>query len=211
MHAIEEAAETRHQTAVVWNEGLLLVSVVGLIVAIFAIQWLWMLRPLQQLATHDQLTGLLNHRGFWERAQHVWDAGAHPTIIFLAADLDWFKQVNDTYGHPVGDIVLERVGEALRQSVRQHDLMGRVGGEEFAWMGVGITLSDAAALGHRWQVVISQLTADLGPHHVTVSIGIASGAQAETLSALSQLADEALYTAKREGRNRVVVADKVLP
>ncbi|HVY08435.1 MAG TPA: diguanylate cyclase [Burkholderiales bacterium] len=166
-------------------------------------------RELRTLMLHDSLTGLVNHSRLQQQME-IETARAlrqrHPMSLAMI-DIDHFKQVNDRYGHPVGDRVLKNLSRFLRQRLRTSDVVGRYGGEEFA-----VILSDADQNTAR--TVMDTLRTDFAsiPHEadgdslkVTFSVGIASVPQHASVRELLVAADQALYKAKREGRNRVVV------
>jgi diguanylate cyclase (GGDEF)-like protein len=168
---------------------------------------------LENKATTDALTGLCN-RGFFEAAMTAeWDRrrggeGSGP-LGLLMVDVDLFKRVNDTYGHGVGDEVLRVIGKAMRAVVRDADVVCRYGGEEFAVIcpGTGGTTLRAVAERIRKAIEAAPITVGRVQEHVTVSIGasvLTSRRCAETHEALVARTDEALYQAKREGRNRIV-------
>ena len=156
---------------------------------------------LSNLALTDPLTGLFNRRGFWQRVTYDIDHGVHHAA-FLLLDLDHFKAVNDLHGHPVGDQVLQQLAALEQASARPSDAMARLGGDEFAWWVVG--MMDARALHRRLQGISDDLR-----HHqgLTFSVGAAwypeSGCDVEQLY---QRADEALYQAKRGGREGLTIA-----
>lgn len=166
-------------------------------------------QELQFLAERDTLTGLYNRRQFMKLAQAelMNPALAPPQISMVMVDLDHFKAINDTYGHPVGDEVLQRVAKQLTEGTRTSDVVARVGGEEFVVLLGG---TDAASA----RVVAQKLCATLHAHPlqlqhmelaVTASFGVTSVAlgRGADLSALYASADRALYAAKHQGRNRV--------
>lgn len=162
---------------------------------------------LEALATTDALTQLSNRRHFMaEAGPAVALAHRHRRAVTVAmADLDHFKRVNDEHGHAVGDAVLAQVGSVFRASLRATDLCCRYGGEEFAFLFPETSLADAHLLADRVRVAVEQLRfpSDTGPGpRVSLSIGIADASTLELEAALG-LADEALYRAKRGGRNRV--------
>jgi diguanylate cyclase (GGDEF)-like protein len=168
-------------------------------------------------ARTDAKTGLLN-AGAWQReaAVEVTRARAQTPLAVAIADIDHFKAVNDTYGHLAGDAVLAAVSATMRDLLRDCDLCGRFGGEEFALLLPRTTAAQALEITERIRQGISQLaipqdgTAAIG---VTISIGIAVPSQARpTLDDLLAAADHALYQAKRGGRDRVIMyADTRVP
>ena len=159
---------------------------------------------LERLATTDGLTGLLNHRAFQERlGQEFRRAGRYSTpLSLLILDVDKFKQFNDTFGHPAGDMVLKAVAEVLRVGARETDVVARYGGEEFV---VILPLTDAAGahiVAERIRAAVE--TAAWNRRPVTVSIGVCTAAlHIGDPAALIACADGALYQSKAEGRNRV--------
>lgn len=166
------------------------------------------LDQLHRLATHDELTGLLNRR----ELDRVLNQEAERATRFgqplglLMADIDHFKSVNDRYGHPAGDAVLREVGRRLRAELRSVDFPGRFGGEEFAVVVVQADTASSAALAERIRAAVMATPVPIGEAELslTISIGVAAlppngGTGPELLAA----ADQALYAAKRGGRNRV--------
>jgi diguanylate cyclase (GGDEF)-like protein len=147
------------------------------------------------LADTDTLTGLYNRRGFVARAPEL--IGRHGMLALI--DLDHFKAINDSYGHDVGDVVLMRVAETLKRIAGDQGIAGRLGGEEFGIIGP-LACGEAA----RVAVAALDMTDVLGPGRtLTVSVGVATGATAYERFYVA--ADRALYRAKEEGRNRVIV------
>lgn len=171
---------------------------------------------LDELARVDSLTGCLNHRSFHEQLERVLASGEPGAPIAVALlDVDHFKQVNDEHGHPTGDEVLRLVGRALRSAVREDDPVARTGGEEFAIIlaptgeGGGREIVDGILA--RARTAVTDATRAFGVP-VTVSVGLAfSDAAAGSAEALLRRADEALYRAKRAGRDQLVVADAAPP
>jgi diguanylate cyclase (GGDEF)-like protein len=165
---------------------------------------------LSALATVDPLTQLVNRRVLTERMTLEFTRAKRYRNPFscLLIDIDHFKNVNDTRGHTVGDMVLAAVAGSLAGTIRDTDLVGRYGGEEFMILAPETSLRQAMLLGERLRCgVESQVTSEVDFPAVTISIGIAGTEQAvESTTDLVALADEALYRAKREGRNRVVGA-----
>jgi diguanylate cyclase (GGDEF)-like protein len=163
---------------------------------------------LRDHARTDELTGLPNFRAFRERIdEEIGRAARYPSPFgVMVLDLDHFKKYNDTFGHLAGNDALQRVSVAIRQSVRIPDFAARYGGEEFAVILPETVAPDAAAVAERVRSAIETLPVPSGEIPVTVSIGVAMfPADGRTPEALFHAADERLYTAKREGRNRVVL------
>lgn len=164
---------------------------------------------LRTRATRDGLTGLLNRTEFMRQAAAEWRdkrrSGVHGSLIL--ADLDYFKTVNDTYGHPAGDYALQAFAATCRGIVRSTDLLGRYGGEEFI-----LFLPDVPA--DRAEHIVADISARLrsmdtpnGMSFPTVSYGIASAADGVDLADAIDLADRALYEAKALGRDRVILSN----
>lgn len=165
---------------------------------------------LGQLAMTDPLTGCANRRHFMERATQMIDlAQRDGTPLSLAVlDLDDFKRVNDTFGHPGGDAALAMAGQILSAHVRGTDLIGRIGGEEFALLMPHMGEAGALPLAERLRLAIEQgeVTMDGKPIRVTASLGLAGLRPGEDFDGLYARADYALYAAKQAGRNRVEMA-----
>jgi len=165
-------------------------------------------RELAQISQTDQLTGLLNRRGFDAAAARALDQaeadGASAAV--LMCDIDHFKSINDRYGHDIGDRVLVEIADVLRQfAIRRGALVARYGGEEFAVVLTGLSGEQAA---HRAEEIRRDCAGrtildDVTPRPVTISIGFTVKASGFELGELMRTADQALYTAKRHGRDRV--------
>jgi diguanylate cyclase (GGDEF)-like protein len=172
-----------------------------------------LLRKLYESSTRDALTGVYNRLHFEERlrAEVAYAIRHRAQASLLIIDLDHFKRVNDTYGHPAGDAVLKRACEACSRALRTEDVFARFGGEEFAVVLRGIDLKGAARLGERLrQAVSAEVVEHEGQHiKITLSAGAASIACCSAPSAeeLISIADRRLYAAKQAGRNRVAVED----
>jgi diguanylate cyclase (GGDEF)-like protein len=169
-------------------------------------------RLLQQLSTTDPLTGLANRRQL-DEAQEVEFARARRQGLPLTAvmlDIDHFKRVNDTFGHPAGDEVIRQVGEAIRGQLRVTDVGGRYGGEEFLLL-LGCPAEGARIVAERLRGDVEALeirTAEGDSISVTISLGLASQNEAyPSAGAMVAAADGALYEAKAGGRNRVMAAE----
>ncbi|NIA07402.1 MAG: diguanylate cyclase [Actinobacteria bacterium] len=158
----------------------------------------------------DPLTELPNRRALMERLQQESSLiQRHDgSLSFIMADIDHFKQVNDTHGHSAGDRLLQRVAQAIVGQCRQTDLPARYGGEEFAVIVPGEDASDAFYLADRCRRAVEAVTLELGPDtlRTTASFGVADATGSSSGQDLIQAADEALYRAKQLGRNRVELA-----
>jgi diguanylate cyclase (GGDEF)-like protein len=161
----------------------------------------------QQLATTDGLTGAYNRRHFMVMATKQLEIARRNNrpMAALMVDIDQFKQVNDTYGHATGDEVIRTVATVLRRHIRDPDVFGRYGGEEFAVVYAEMH-GDPTELGERLRAAVEAVTVTGGGDaiRVTVSIGVAELKPDDGLDLLLGRADEALYRAKQTGRNRVV-------
>ncbi len=165
----------------------------------------------ERLATTDGLTGLVNHRTFQGRLEeHLQAAQRHGrTLSIILCDIDHFKSVNDTYGHPVGDQVLRGVARILAAQARVTDLAARYGGEEFAVVMPETDTTGAMVIAERIRERVAALVTETGqgPLQVTLSLGVATfPADAARKPELVERADACLYHAKRGGRNRAVSA-----
>jgi diguanylate cyclase (GGDEF)-like protein len=161
------------------------------------------------LATIDPLTGILNRRGFFERAERDLQI-AHrrrSPIAVAIFDLDHFKRVNDTCGHAEGDRVLREAALVAKNSIRTTDLLGRIGGEEFMVVMPDTRPEDAVQVADRIRVTLSTMVfTGKPPQCITASFGIAGSATGyASMDGLQSVADKALYRAKNNGRNRVEV------
>ncbi|MCC5969268.1 MAG: sensor domain-containing diguanylate cyclase [Pararhodobacter sp.] len=163
---------------------------------------------LRLLSRRDGLTGTLTRRAFEERMRMSFEERAEIQMSLLLLDIDHFKQINDLFGHPVGDAALITVASTLTQGLRRTDMIGRYGGEEFAILLQDITPQDAEALAERLRAAIAAAQiAAIAPRRITVSLGIAHRTRdIRSIEDWMLAADAALYEAKHKGRNRAVVA-----
>jgi two-component system, cell cycle response regulator len=166
---------------------------------------------LKRLAATDALTGALNRRAFLERAAAELARAnrAARSVALLALDIDFFKAVNDRYGHPGGDAVLKAFAATLKRETRSSDIVARLGGEEFAVLLPETGGELAFKIAERIRLAVAARAAEFGEAaiSVTVSIGLAQTSPTiATMDALIAAADAALYEAKRSGRNRTVAA-----
>jgi diguanylate cyclase len=156
-------------------------------------------------AALDPLTGVANRRHFEQTLRGILQSSQREVIVAIF-DLDGFKAVNDTGGHAAGDAVLQAVAQTLKTSVRKDDLVARIGGDEFALISSGLTLRDAEPRVRTIVTALAAMPTGLDqPPRVTVSCGLAEYCAGDTVESLQRRADQALYDAKRHGKNRVVV------
>jgi diguanylate cyclase (GGDEF)-like protein len=166
----------------------------------------------RERATIDGLTRLYNRAGFDEHVTRISDLGlllgAPPSLLMV--DIDHFKRLNDSYGHPTGDEALRRVSECLlRTFLRKEDFVARYGGEEFAVVLMDASLQDARAMAERLRKAVRSMTIEHrgNTFAVTVCVGVASLVPGETAAAWIERADQALYVAKNDGRDRVEICE----
>jgi diguanylate cyclase (GGDEF)-like protein len=166
----------------------------------------------RERATMDALTRLYNRAAFDEHVTRIADLGlllgTPPSLLMI--DVDHFKRLNDTHGHPAGDEALRRVSDCLlRTFLRKEDFVARYGGEEFAVVLMDASPTDVKALAERTRKAVRAMVFDHHGHNlsVTVSVGVASLVPGETSTRWIERADRALYTAKSEGRDRVEVSE----
>lgn len=169
---------------------------------------------LRRLVSTDSLTGVSSRRAFIEQARDTLDRASRrgEPVALMIMDLDHFKSINDNHGHPAGDQALVRFAELCRHVLRDEDIIGRTGGEEFAVVLRGAEKEQAGRLAEslRRHVETSTINTSVGDLRLSVSIGVAMPAEGErSLNRLLKRADDALYAAKRAGRNRVELADQV--
>lgn len=164
---------------------------------------------LREASIRDELTGLHNRRYLMSRYNDEYERARRngTGLGLLMIDIDHFKVVNDTYGHLAGDEVLRNVAQTLAGMLREYDVAGRYGGEEFVVLLAETALADMVKLAERIGEKIAQLEiyGTLSGIHVTISIGVAALYDDDTPETLLQRADHALYRAKDEGRNRTVL------
>jgi diguanylate cyclase (GGDEF)-like protein len=162
----------------------------------------------QAQANQDPLTGLFNRRYFSDTLGRELARAKRDglPVCLMVLDIDHFKQINDQYGHDMGDRAIQLIGQLLQQSVRLEDVVSRMGGEEFCVLFPGMTLLTAKARAEllRQRLAEQSIDTPTGPMHITASIGLAEYPRdAADGVGLLNAADQALYAAKRNGRNRV--------
>jgi diguanylate cyclase (GGDEF)-like protein len=202
-----------------FNAGFGIAIMIAMLVLHFtlaAMVVLRLVRQLRHLSDHDTLTGVLNRRGFEEQLKLEGERLRRYGTPFavLSIDIDHFKQINDRFGHDVGDDVLTRVATALGMGLRDVDRIGRVGGEEFCVLLPHSDEPGAAGAAQRMRQRVHELQRGgaEGTRNITVSIGVALASDpAEPQPELMRRLDRALYRAKDSGRDRVEVAEARLP
>lgn len=162
-------------------------------------------RKISELAYLDPLTNVANRRSLNETLAREVERGVRLglSLTVVLADVDHFKRVNDTFGHTMGDKVLQAIACTLLAQVRQYDLVARYGGEEFLILMPGSTLHDGELAAERFRAAVSAMSIDEFPQQVTASFGVASLLPGQPERALFDRVDKALYRAKENGRNRV--------
>jgi diguanylate cyclase (GGDEF)-like protein len=181
------------------------IALVNLFAYIFAYRTGLQNKELHTAVELDFLTSVGNRRALDRKlAEYAQERRPHPESCLLLLDLDHFKQVNDRYGHPAGDMVLIRLAELMRRHTRSSDRIFRYGGEEFAIMASGAGLNAAAVLAEGLRVAVASATL-LDGHPITISIGVAYMDKAGTPAGWLAQADKLLYAAKQGGRNAVRV------
>jgi two-component system cell cycle response regulator len=162
-----------------------------------------------EMSTVDELTKLHNRRYFIEALEGEFErANRYETeMALIMMDLDDFKKINDTYGHPAGDMVLSEIGKILKEHVRRNDIACRYGGEEFAVILPNVSRDNIYATYERFREMVSEqpFEYESKQFHITVSIGIAFSNDAKLINDLLVHADQALYQAKETGRNKTVI------
>jgi diguanylate cyclase (GGDEF)-like protein len=165
-------------------------------------------RRIEELAETDELTGLRNRRSIVKALNDEIARSRHGTACAVALiDVDWFKRINDSFGHPVGDEVLRSVAITMFANIREGDKIGRYGGEEFLLV-LPDTIDDAARILDRLRAIVAQLDWNevAAGMTVTISAGIATFTPDDSSDSILARADRALYAAKAGGRNRIVSA-----
>jgi diguanylate cyclase (GGDEF)-like protein len=171
---------------------------------------LWNARLVETLELHaaeDALTGLANRRGFDEACAAELDRLVRHggTVVLVLFDLDHFKEINDTYGHPFGDRMLVAASAVLRSLVRGHDTVARIGGEEFALLLPGATLVEGEEVAERARERLATIELPRGVLSCSAGVAIAGATEGGYGELLAE-ADRALYEAKRQGRGRTVAS-----
>jgi diguanylate cyclase len=207
---LEEAA--RNQQALVYMGGTASMAIIGLLLLLLLFRTQSERRRFRKLSEYDGLTGLYNHTKFFSNANAAFDNCRENGVPFtlIVADIDFFKQVNDSHGHLFGDEVLRIVGARLREVFTGRGIVGRIGGEEFGIALSGKTSAEACELIEKFRQIAAVVRSEDGEMEVSLSFGLAQiddRADGDlNLEALRRRADHALYEAKTSGRDRVVTA-----
>lgn len=188
-----------------------IIVLLGLSFSIMLITSQWLQQKLAAFASYDALTGIYNRYGLSEQSSTtLFNADGKLSVTHYSVamlDIDFFKKINDDYGHPVGDAVLKEVAARVRQNIRHHDILARYGGEEFIAVLPETSITDALNWAERVRTQVAAQPVQVNQHaiHVTLSIGVvdlAEGKYASLEEAIGK-ADIALYQAKENGRNQV--------
>ena len=163
----------------------------------------------KRLSNTDALTGIYNRRAFDDKLGEIDDRAMKNSTI-IVGDIDKFKAINDTYGHPFGDVVIKAIAGVVQSNTREDVFCARIGGEEFAMISLSIDEEGMMRLAERERIAVSETSfsdgrTQLSPGKITISFGVCHGSQAADTSALYAQADEALYASKRISRNRVTL------
>ena len=202
----EDEAELRIQNTLMINLGVsLVISIVIIILVYFIIAGYQ--QQLEAMATTDKLTGVANRQVFDVLFKQAYSQSKRSKMALAAImlDIDYFKQVNDSYGHPTGDVVLKTLAQTIRHTIRESDILFRWGGEEFFIILPESNVEMAGILAEKIRKIINELKIPFAGNSVsiTVSMGVAAITDSETATDLVSRADKALYAAKENGRNRV--------
>lgn len=206
---------TRLDWRIIVGTAILVPLIVAPIVSYSLVRLVFQIHRLEsemrKLATTDTLTGLLNRGAMITRAAQLHQLAQRESqpLVMLMVDVDFFKKINDQYGHGAGDNVLRELGVTLKENTRGSDLVGRIGGEEFLFCMFGATLEEATFFTERIHAALRDKVFDYDGQsfYVTASIGVAhmSPESVTPLETLLHRADKALYQAKKAGRNQTMV------
>ena len=177
------------------------------------------IKELENLAYYDELTKLLNRRGFFNKTEKIFQAiifrrkererriGYNIPLAIIFADIDNFKKINDTYGHEGGDFVLKKVANCFKKRLRTYDIISRLGGEEFIIALLGADLEAAKIVAEDLRKIVEKTPFMFRGKKipVTLSLGVAVYSKENKIKDLIEKADKAMYEAKKTGKNKVVV------
>jgi len=207
----ELGRQSRRQEELALTMGGFGVVVAGILLFALLIKAARDRQQFQRLSQRDGLTGLYNHTRFFELAQQAFQRARQNAMSFslIVADIDLFKQVNDEYGHLVGDSVLERIGSRLRAAFESEAIIGRLGGEEFGIALIDCDMDTAVARIEHFRATLNRRRSEEDEPAVTMSFGVAELSRERSLDVLYAHADQALYDAKDAGRNRVITVARI--
>lgn len=208
---LELEEEARTQQNVIYIGGAAGLGVIGILLALLLFMSQVDRRRYRRLSERDGLTGLYNHTQFFNRSKKVLEDARKRGSAFalIMADIDHFKQINDTYGHIFGDQVLERTASRMRGVFGEYGIVGRIGGEEFGIALPGCTTEEAMELIDRFRESLGAMRKGDKSVKVTLSYGIAQLANERRIESLRHRADGALYSAKQQGRDCMVLDDEL--
>lgn len=170
-------------------------------------QWRRREKNIKTMSQTDALTQVYNRRYISDQLDHLAQESNYAVVLL---DLDYFKKINDQYGHDIGDIVLKRVANLLKVGVREQDIVGRFGGEEFILILKNTTLPQAVEIAERCRISIENEIVELNDAqtlHISASFGISLAKPDASKEQITRWADEALYQAKHQGRNCICISD----
>lgn len=196
-------AEIRKNFAANLAAGLLITAVV-IMINIFTVNYFQ--DRLVQMATTDDLTNIHNRRSFYELGEREFAGFKRfkSPLSIIIIDIDHFKSFNDNYGHQMGDVVLKEFASTVKSLIREIDIFGRTGGEEFAIILPRTRIESAVSTAERMRAAVEKMIIPGSNEKISISLGVAEADQeADTLDSLMERGDRAMYRAKREGRNRV--------
>jgi len=204
-------SETRRQEELALTMGGFGAVVAGVLLLALLIKAARDRQQFQRLSQRDGLTGLYNHTRFFELAQQAFQRARQNARPFslIVTDIDLFKQVNDEYGHLVGDSVLERIGSRLRSAFQSDAIIGRLGGEEFGIALMDCDIDTAVARIEHFRAMLNRRRSEEDEPAITMSFGVAELSRERSLDVLYAHADQALYDAKDAGRNRVITVARI--
>lgn len=210
-HLINLLSNSLFEQAISIRIGMSMLVLAPLIVCMISRNRQRLFKEILYLANHDSLTHTLNRRYFFEAAEQFLQQHPKHPFALLMLDIDYFKKINDNYGHHVGDHVLQHFAHLVSQNMRQHDLFARIGGEEFIVLLGNINELEALDIAERIRTSVANhplILSHQAPIHLTVSIGVTlqQSASPQKLKDYMVIADFALYSAKAHGRNQVMVA-----
>ncbi|MFO7884464.1 MAG: GGDEF domain-containing protein [Desulfobacteraceae bacterium] len=196
------------KTPVNWPESIFETICISIFAAVVILSTKKMLKKIQNIAMYDPLTELMNRNYIYEYFQHIKTSRSKRFLSVILCDLDYFKTVNDTYGHDCGDYVLKQTARLIKNKIRPQDMASRWGGEEFLLLLPEISRESAFEVAERIRREISSYEFRYKHHHfkITMSFGIAGDTllNIDSIDIIS-LADQKLYQAKKKGRNQVAL------